>query len=394
MRHITLGRLFFVAICTATVICVVAYNVYFYVIPRAVMGIVVEAKATGLEIRGPALLDATNKVGVTARIQGFLKSVNVDKNDSVVADQVLAEIDSEDLVSQLAIAQSDAKAAKLAVAEARGNLDSTKALADKATADFDRRRPLIQSGTISQSDWTATEATYKETLADLTRAGITVERLQAQEVSSNYNVQLLEVRLNDATIRSPLNGVVVGRDRNVGDLLSPGVQLMELVDPSTIILAARFDESVMGTIKPGQHANVQFVADRARSFNGTVSRLIKKVDEETREFEVDIILDELPNIWALGQRATVIVNSDAPAPTVTLPQDILVRRRGRIGVWKIEDRRAVWTAVNLGFPSGNSVQIVNGLQLGDVVLWPKDRYEYEPVKLDERSSSATVGLPK
>jgi HlyD family secretion protein len=331
-------------------------------------------------------------VMATARIQGFMKAIYVDKNDRVIPGQVLAEIESDDLASQLAAALSDADAADFAVSEARGNQESIRALADKAKADFERRRGLLQTATISQADWMASEAAFKQTQADLARAGVTIERLLAQAATARANVRLLQVRFNDATIRSPLNGIVVRKNRNVGDLLVPGAVLMEIVDPSTVILAARFDEAIMGTIKPGQRITAQFAAELGRTFKGSVLRLNRQVDQETREFEVDIVLDELPTTWAIGQRSTVIIVATGPETTIAIPKDIIVRRRGRVGVWKIEDGRAVWVPVTLGYPSGNAIQVLSGLQPGDVVLPPKGRFEFEPVNVVEERPVASIGL--
>jgi HlyD family secretion protein len=391
MRRTSFRKIFW-GLCASGTVLAAAFGVYSYLVPHAVSGLIAQARPVLLEIRGPALLDATNKVTATARIQGFLRAIYVDKNDRVIRGQVLAEIESEDLAAQLIAAQSDADAAELAVSEARGNLESMRALAEKAKSDFERRRSLIQTGTISQSEWTASEAAFKQTRADLTRAGATIERLQAQAVTAKANVRLLQVRLNDATIRSPLDGIVVRKNRNVGDLLAPGALLLEIVDPSTVILTARFDEAVMGTIKPGQRASAQFAAEPGRTFNGSVLRLNRQVDQETREFEVDIVLDELPATWAIGQRSTVTIVAPGPESTIAIPQDLLARRRGRVGLWIVEDGRSIWVPVTLGHPSGNAVQVLGGLQPGNSVLRPKGRFAFEPVDVVEERTVAGIGL--
>lgn len=376
------------------VIAAFVYGAYFYGVPKKVAGMTVQARTVSFELTGPALLGARNKVTVTARIQGFLKTVTADKNDTVTSGQVLAQIDSEDLESQLAVAQADAKAAQLAVAEARNAQEGTRAQAAKAKEEYDRKRPLLPAGTISQSDWLTVETAYKQTQADLAGTAITIDRLQAKAASADANVRLLQVRLNEATIRSPLDGVVVTKTRNVGDLLSPGAPLLEIVDPHSVILTARFDESVMGTISPGQRVTANFTAASLKPVNGSVLRLIRQVDEETREFEVDIVLDHLPEVWALGQRATVVIEADSPRPAITVPEVMLVRRRGRVGIWKVEDGRAQWVPVNLGYPSGSSVEVVSGLQPGDVVVRPKGVYAFQPIELVEQQSLAGAESPQ
>ena len=69
--------------------------------PHVVAGTTIEPASATIEIRGPALLDAIEKVVVTARIQGFLKAIEVDKNDRVTKGQVLAAIDAEDFEKEI-----------------------------------------------------------------------------------------------------------------------------------------------------------------------------------------------------------------------------------------------------------------------------------------------------
>jgi HlyD family secretion protein len=368
------------SICSAAI---AGYVIAYYFIPKTTLGVRVALTPIALEIAGPALLDARNKVTITARIQGYLKAINVDRNDTVKTGEVLAELESADLASQLAAAEADAKAAASSIAEARSDQQRAGALAEKARQDYTRKLALRDKQIITEADWSATEAAFHQTQAELARSGTTIAKASAQSASAEANVNLLRVRLSYATIKSPLNGVVVSRDRNVGDLLSPGTPLVQLVDPDTIILSARLDESAMGTIGPGQVAIVHFASTPAEDFKGTVLRVIRLVDQETREFSVDITLDQLPNHWALGQRANVIIKAPSETPTIAIPQNLITRRNGRVGVWKLNGGSAEWTAIDLGYPTENAVQVVNGLNPGDVVLEPEGAYSHMPVALSE-----------
>jgi HlyD family secretion protein len=384
LRRSAFRKAFPIICAVATMIAIGAAG-YFYLVPHVVAGTTVEPTSAILEIRGPALLDAIDKVVVTARIQGFLKTIEVDKNDNVTKGQVLAAIDAQDFESQLLGAKADASAAEHAVAETRASLESLRALVDKAKIEYDRKRALIPSGAASQADLTNTETAYKQASADIARVTASIERLSAQETSARANVKLLEVRMGYATIRSPLNGIVVSKDRTVGDLLTPGVKLMEVVDPGTLILTARFDESVLDMIRPGQPVAAHFTSDATRPLKGAVLRLHRQVDEETREFKVDVKLDEPPPMWALNERASVVIY--ATTRTIVLPQNLISRRSGRVGVWKLEEGRAAWVPISLGYTALTSIQVVSGLAPGDVVLAPRHRYEWEPVNVREQQTA-------
>ncbi|WP_137391134.1 efflux RND transporter periplasmic adaptor subunit [Rhodoligotrophos defluvii] len=350
-----------------------------YLVPTSVDAHVVHQRMMGLEMTGPGLLDAINRVTITARIQGFLTAINADRNDRVTTGQVLATLESTDLENELAAAKATAESTLRAVAEAESTRDRASISFDKAKRDYDRRLPLLKSKTVSEAEFSVVEAAYKEAEADLVRAGTSVQRAQAEAAAAAANVKVLEARLAEATIRSPLNGVVVFRERNVGDLLMPGAALMQIVDPATIIVSARFDESAMGGIKPGQDARVTFASEPGRTFEGKVLRLSRQVDQETREFTVDITLKELPRNWAMGQRTHVTVLGASTTTAIAVPQNYITRRDNRAGVWVDRDGRAVWTPVTLGYLSGTDVQITHGLSEGDAVLDPEGRYPYEPV---------------
>lgn len=365
------------------VVAAATYFIFYYLNPTPLDGLRVAPATVALEIAGPALLDARNKVTITARFQGYLKEVNVDRNDLVETGQIVAQLDLEDITNQLAAAEADAEAAERMISGTRADLERFRALAEKATWDYARKRELHDKAVVSESEWITAEATYRQAQADLAHAEATVARAKAQAASAEANVKLLKVRLSDATMRSPLKGIVVSRDRNPGDLLLPGTPLMELVDPTTIVLSTCFDESAMGTIAPGQHATIRFASMPNEIFNGTVLRVIHQVDQETREFTVDITIEHLPDSWALGQRAHTVVQAPSSVATISIPQRITVRRNGRVGVWLVRSGRAEWVPLELGYPAGDAVQVVNGLTPGDILIPPEGIYEFEPIALRE-----------
>ncbi|QRG09160.1 efflux RND transporter periplasmic adaptor subunit [Xanthobacter dioxanivorans] len=354
---------------------------YWYVVPVKVPWQQVQPRLMSLEINGPGLLDAINRVVVTSRIQGFLKSIEADRNDVVKRGQVLALLESVDLLNQLAAAQAEATAAARGISEAESERARAKAGYDRAKIEFERRSSLARSNVISPAELTTAESNYLQAEADMARADAGIERAKAQLLSKQANVKVLEAKLAEATIVSPLDGVVISRERNPGDLLLPGANLMQVVELSTIIISARFDESARSTVKPGQPARIRFAADPNRVWTGKVLRLSRQVDQETREFTADITLDALPESWAMGQRANVAVEAQSPALTIGVPETFVTRRDGRPGVWLARNGRATWVPVTLGYVSGTNIEVTRGLKAGDAVLSPAGRYPFEPVQL-------------
>ncbi|MFG1343670.1 efflux RND transporter periplasmic adaptor subunit [Xanthobacter autotrophicus DSM 431] len=352
---------------------------YWYILPRKAEAYEVRPRLMSLEINGPGLLDAINRVVITSRIQGFLKAIEVDRNDQVRKGQVLARLESVDLLNQLAAAEAEATAAARGIGEAESDRARVLAGYEKVKIELERRTTLARTNAISPAELTTAEANFRQAEADLARAEAGIDRAKAQLLAKQANVKVLEARLGEATISAPLDGVVISRERNPGDLLLPGANLMQVVELSTIIVSARFDESARASIKVGQPARIRFAADPSRLWTGRVLRLSRQVDQETREFTADITLDALPESWAMGQRANVAVEAQSPALAIGVPEILVTRRDGRPGVWLAEHGRAVWRPVALGYVSGNNIEVTRGLTAGDLVLAPAGRYPFEPV---------------
>ena len=352
-----------------------------YVWPAQVESHVVRQRLIAREIAGPGLLGATSQVVVTARIQAFLADVRVDQNDNVKTGDILATLDAAEIEYQLAAAVANYRAAVESVREAELARDVLGIAAGKAQTDLERRKTLLARKVIPQSEFDLAESTQKQAEAELARATVSVERAKAQAAAASAEVEQLRSRVGETSIRSPVDGVVVSRSRSVGDLLSPGVELMQIVDPTSLLVLARFDESAMGSLRPGQVAKVTFSSDPQRPHAASILRIGRQVDQETREFTVDLKLAEVPATWAVGQRASVTIEAESPSPGIAVPQRFLARNQGRVGLWVARDGRAYWAPVSLGYSSGTDIEITRGLNVGDVVLSPTGRFQYQAVDI-------------
>lgn len=365
---------------TACIILVSLLGAYFFILPSSVSAYVVTREPAAVEMAGPGILDATNKVVITSRIPGFLNSIHVDRNDSVAAGQILAELDARDIHSQLEGALADVEAAKSAVAEAKGNRAKAKAQLDKAKSDL-RRRSGLSAGVVSAVEIENLEINARQAQAEYERSSAVEQGAVARVAVATAQVGVLLHKKDEAQIRSPLHGIVVSRDRSVGDLLGAGAQLFQIVDPRSIVIATRLDESIMSLIEPGQSARVRFTSDASQTIDAKVLRVSRVVDPETREFIVELMPDGLPRNWALGQRAHVAITSFLPPRIAIIPLAFVARHDGRAGVWRPVAGRATWTPVELGNASGSYVQVLQGITPGDLILEPQGRYRFEAVAI-------------
>ncbi|MGG7056624.1 hypothetical protein [Nitrosomonas sp. ANs5] len=113
-----------------------------------------------------------------------------------------------------------------------------------------------------------------------------------------------------------------------------------------------------------------FRAEPNHDYSGQVARLGRETDRETREFLVDVRVQQLPVNWAVGQRAEVFIETGRKLNVVIMPQEFLYWRNGKSGVFVYENGRAVWRDISLGLYGQQLVEVVHGLSAGDQIVKP------------------------
>ena len=106
-----------------------------------------------------------------------------------------------------------------------------------------------------------------------------------------------------------------------------------------------------------------------------MSRRGRQTDRETREFLVDVRVNELPKNWTIGQRAEVFLETGRESEVILLPQEYLVWNAGRAGVFVAADGRARWHEVTLGLRGPHQVAVHEGLNAGEIAIRPKEASE-------------------
>jgi HlyD family secretion protein len=206
--------------------------------------------------------------------------------------------------------------------------------------------------------------------ADLARSAAAITEAEQQMSAAEENVRLFQARLAEATITAPFAGIVVRRERDVGDVVVPGTTLMTVVATDTLWISAWVDESAVAAIAVGQPARIILRSEPGAPRIGTVLRVGREVDRESREFLVDVRITDPPAQWAIGQRAEVYIRTAAAEGVISLPWRFLRTRDGVDGVWLDDHGRAVWRPLSLGLRGLDAVAVTAGLAAGDVVVIP------------------------
>lgn len=320
------------------------------------------------EVFGTGTLEAKTHAVLGAQISGRIVEISVQEGERVKAGQVLARLDSDELQRQLEMAQASLEAAKAGVERLEADRQRAQAVLEQSKRDHDRARALRQSNVQSESETEKSAERLAVAQADFGRAVGAVAEAKAQALAAEKTLLYHQARLGYATVKAPFDGLVILRHRDPGDIVVPGSSICELVARDVLWISAWVDESRMNALKPDQPARVVFRSNPDKAFSGTVDRLGRQVDRETREFVVDVRVKDLPVNWAIGQRAEVYIETERRDNVILLPQRLLVHRDDQTGVWMVQDGAAHWQPVETGLRGGDAVEILQSLSEGDAVI--------------------------
>jgi len=343
---------------------------WMWLAPMPVAAHVVQRGEVVAEVMGTGTLESHISASISPKISGLIRAVLVDQGDRVEAGQVLVQLDDGDLSRQVEVAESALSAAHAAVERRQADRARALAVLDQARFDFDRVANLVKLGTGSTTEFEDARKTLRVSEADLSSSEAALVEAQKQVVTAMKTLELHQTRLADASVRAPFAGLITRRDRDPGDIVVPGSSILALVAMDELWLSAWGDETQMAKLQPGQPARVVFRAAPGRSYPGAVARLGREVDRETREFLVDVHVHELPENWAIGQRAEIYIETGRKADAVLLPSRFIGWQDGKAGTFVESGGRAAWRPLGLGLRGQESVEIIEGLSPNERAIVP------------------------
>ena len=295
--------------------------------PAAVELAAAERGTVARHVTVAGLSEAVRSVGVNAQLSGALLAVNVEEGDVVREGQVLARLDARELEAQVA---------------------SARATLEVARNNYERSRTLRESGVVTAAEF---------------------ERDRAAHAAAAASLEQLETRLGFATIRAPISGVITQKRLEAGDIVAPQTRLFTIADVSTMVVRVQVSELDVLGIRVGQDVDVVLDALPGRTLDGRVRRIFPSADTLTRLVPVEVALTgDGARIARPGFLGRVTFSLDARPDAVLVPQAAIVGAEGGESVFMVRDGKAVRRAVRTGLHSAGRVEIVSGLDVGEMVI--------------------------
>ena len=282
----------------------------------------------------------------------------------------LVKLDDEELQQQVAIAEANVEASRAAIGRLTADKDRARAAYAQAKKSYERNQKLARKNAVSQDELDRSTEMMAIAVTGISRAEAAIAEGQKLLVASEKTLQYHQARLMDSQVHAPFDGLIVTRNREMGDIVVPGTSIMRLISTQQLWISAWVDETEMAKLQPGQSARIVFRSEPSRGYTGKVIRMGKETDRETREFIVDVDALELPENWAVGQRADAFIEVDRKEDVVLLDANLIVNQKGISGVFIRVKGRATWRPLAIGLRNRDVVEVTEGLQSDDTVVIP------------------------
>jgi len=353
------------------VVAVLAGAAYWFVFkPIPVRTHLVERGLVTSTVMGTGTLEARVKATISPKISGRLTAVYVDQGDQVTKGQLLAVLDDVDLRQQVEVAHAGISAAHASLDLVVADKRRAEAILEQARRDYQRSQNLTSAQVSTSEEFEKASEALAVAEAGVERAEAAIVESRKQILTTERTLAYHQARLTDTRMEAPFDGLIVKRHRDPGDVAVPGTAVLSLISTDVIWVSAWVDETEMARLAPSQKAEIVFRSEPDHVYQGEVLRLGRESDRETREFVVDVRVLTLPEVWAVGQRAEVYIETDHKENCTVLPQSLVLWKEGQPGVFMEADGKAVWRPLSLGLKGKTLVEILEGASPGDRVITP------------------------
>jgi RND family efflux transporter MFP subunit len=327
---------------------------------------------------------AQRKSALASKVTGRLIWLGVEEGSPVKKGQVVARLENEDVSATRDQAAANVNAARFTLEQAQADLRV-------ATLSFTRNKELLSRGVVAQQ-------AYDDALARYERA---VAAVAAAEAALKANMAALEgatALLEYTLIRAPFDAVVLTKDADVGDIVTPlgaaanaKAAVVSIADMSSLEVEADVSESNLSQIRLGQPCEIQLDALPERRFRGQIHMIVPTADRSKATVMVKVrFIDKdnriLPEMSAKVAFLARLAKPDEQKPRTALHQTALVDRKDKKVVFLVREDRVAETSVTLGSPMGDMVEVLGGAKVGDrVVLNPPDGLKNgSKIKIEEK----------
>jgi HlyD family secretion protein len=340
-------------------------------------------------------VESLSRVEVKSKANGIIKALYINVGDRVHEGETLAELDKENLqasVRQAAAALNgeEANLQSAITSEARARIEAENPDLEFARREFERHRDLLQKGIISQQQaddarkvYEIAQNRHKLLNASVSNAGSQISQARARVAEARAALDRAQEELKNATVVAPISGVVLTRDREVGDAVSSILNLgsaatliLTLGDTSTVYVKGKLDEADIGKIDLGMTARTTVESFPGEMFPGTVTKIapIGVEKDNVTTFEVRVSLRNPGDRLRVNMSANAEVIIEERKGVLLVPESAVAYDRDHNPFVQVYAPSAAdsirRTSVKVGLSNGQRSEIVDGIREGEEMVLP------------------------
>jgi HlyD family secretion protein len=333
------------------------------------------------------------KVELKSKASGIVEKLYVDINQRVHKGQVLAQLDQQEILAQVAAQKATLAAAQANVITYKANISQDKVNAEAPDlpmykSTLERNLEMQKQGIVSQQALDDANRNYLAALnkRDTAAAAIAVDQAklkqaEAQVAQAQASLDQLNEQLSYTTLVSPIDGVILSRDVELGDAVSSILVLgstatlvMTIGDTSQVYVQGKVDEADIGSVYMGQPARIKVESFRDKVFDGKVTKIapLGVEKDNVTTFEVRVSIDNPTGELKANMTANAEILIEEHKNALTVPEQAVVYDNQKHASVFAPDAKEKdgqrKVAVTVGVSNGSKTEILGGIKEGDTVV--------------------------
>ncbi len=338
-------------------------------------------------------IEPVAKVEIKSKANGIIKELRVDAGQLVTEGQVLVELDKDNLTARLREARAALLGAQANAKAAQAELEKNRIEAEGVDVAFARRNlsraeQLLKDGLIPQQNHDDSrmaleiaENRQRAAQSQLSVAQARVAQAQAAIAQAEAAAERAQEELNNATIRSPIKGMVLSRDVEIGSPVSSILNMgagatlvMVLGDIREVFVRGKVDEADIGLVRLNQPARIKVETFKDRPFEGRVTQISPLGVEKDNvvSFEVKVSIDNASGELRANMSANAEIVLEEHKATLIVPERAVIYDAQRAAWIEVPEPGAPAgrsrKPIKVGLSNGTRTEVAQGLTEGQKVI--------------------------
>src|SRR5262245_18852022 len=301
---------------------------------------------------------------------------NVQQGDSVTRGLVLANVRTKDYSVRVDQANGQLQQARASLVTCTSQLGEAEVGLEKARLDFDRAQALFATQSLTKSDYDSAKSQRDLYKAKTETARSQLAVIRAQIAAAEAAHAAATISKEDTVLKSPIDGLMLQRAVEAGELISPGRPSFVLADTSVVKAQFGVPDLEVQNLRTGSTLTVDLDALPGRQFTGLITSISPSADQKTRLFEVEVSIRNPERLLKVGMIASLTLAAPQKGEAQpVVPLNAILRSReqaDQYSLFVIDDQggreRVRLRNVTLGEAYGNRVAVKSGVKVGDRVI--------------------------